>query len=290
MSKKNILVTGSNGQLGSELRILSKDFKSFKFYFTNRKELAVDDNLAIEKYFFEKKIDYCINCAAYTAVDKAEEEKDLAFEINAIAVRNLARICKSHNTRLIHISTDYVFNGNADTPYKESDKTDPVNFYGNTKLEGEKLAMQNNEQTIIIRTSWLYSSHGKNFVKTMIRFMQEKESIGVVNDQFGSPTYAADPAGAILKIINENDSPKPGIYHYCNKGIISWYDFAVRIKELLKSNCKVNPISTADYKTAAERPMYSAFDTTKIEKQFGLEIEGWRKSLEKCMKSIVHSP
>lgn len=283
MGKKNILVTGANGQLGSELLVLSKDYNSFKFYFTYRDELAVNDPLAIEKYFSGKRIDYCINCAAYTAVDKAEDEKELAFEINATAVRNLARVCKKYNTRLIHISTDYVFSGNAHTPYKESDKTVPVNLYGQSKLEGEMLAMQNNAQSIIIRTSWLYSSHGSNFVKTMIRLMQEKESIGVVNDQFGSPTYAVDLAGAILKIIEENESPKPGIYHYCNKGIISWYDFAVAIKEICGSECEVKPIATAAYPTAAKRPAYSAFNTTKIQAQFGVSIPPWEYSLAKCV-------
>jgi dTDP-4-dehydrorhamnose reductase len=283
VSKKHILVTGANGQLGNEFRVLAPAYKSFTFYFTDKEELAIDDPLAIERYFAGKKIDYCINCAAYTAVDKAEEEKETAFEINATAVRSLARSCKKHNARLIHISTDYVFDGNAVVPYKESGKTDPVNLYGQSKLEGERFAMENNEQSIVIRTSWLYSSYGKNFVKTMIRLMQEKERIGVVNDQSGSPTYAADLAGAILQIIAENDSPKAGIYHYSNKGIISWYDFAVAIKELLHSNCKVEPIPAAAYPTPAQRPGYSAFDTTKIERQFGIVIPGWKESLVKCV-------
>jgi len=252
--------------------------------------LPLGDQLVLEKYFSEKNIYYCINCAAYTFVDKAEEEKKLAFEINSHAVRDLARTCKKYKTQLIHISTDYVFNGNSKTTYTEFDKSDPVNVYGQSKLQGENFALENNPRTIIIRTSWLYSSYGKNFVKTMIRLMNEKESIQVVNDQVGSPTYAADLAKAIIKIIEENELPKPGIYHYCNKGIISWYDFANAIKQILKSDCKINPITTVDFPTAAKRPVNSGLNTTKIEKQFGITIPGWNESLVKCMEKIMKSP
>ena len=285
MDKKNILVTGSEGQLGTELRDLAGSTYNSKFYFASRVDLPIEDSLSLEKYFSENLPGYCINCAAYTAVDKAESEATLAFKINATAVGNLAAICKKYGTCLIHISTDYVFNGNAYLPYKESDATDPVNLYGATKLQGEELALKNNDQTIVIRTSWLYSSHGNNFVKTMLRLMKERTSIGVVNDQFGNPTYAADLAAAILQIIQNND-PKPGIYHYCNKGTITWYELACAIKEYSGSNCTVKPVDTSGYPTPAKRPAYSALDTTKIEEQFDLNISVWKESLERCIKRL----
>ncbi|MEJ7627181.1 MAG: dTDP-4-dehydrorhamnose reductase [Ferruginibacter sp.] len=287
MSKKNILVTGSNGQLGNEFRDLSENNNYFNFIFTDRSHLSIENETEVERYFSERKIDFCINCAAYTAVDKAEAEFELAMSANALAVRNLSRVCMKHNTRLVHISTDYVFNGTADKPYKESEITDPVNKYGESKREGELLALAVNPQIIIIRTSWLYSSHGKNFVKTMIRLMNEKERIGVVSDQMGSPTYAADLAQAILQIIEKNETPEPGIYHFSNKGMISWFDFAVAIKEIIKSKCIVDSIQTSDYPTPAARPGYSVFDTSKIQDQFGLVIPEWKESLKKCVNLMA---
>ena len=287
MSRKKILVTGSNGQLGMELQALQDKYDSFIFYFTDKDELDINDSRMLERYFSEKRPDYCINCAAYTAVDKAEIEKELAFAINATAVRNLALACKKHNSRLIHISTDYVFNGKAKKPYLESDKTDPVNVYGASKLQGEMHIMDINRLSIIIRTSWLYSSFGKNFVKTMKRLLEEKESINVVNDQVGSPTYAADLAAAILKIIDDNETPKAGIYHYSNKGAISWFEFANAIRELICSDCEIKPTDTKSYPTPAKRPAYSVFNSGKIETQFGLTIPGWRESLEKCIEIMI---
>lgn len=285
---KNILVTGANGQLGMEFRQLEKQFPSFHFLFVTKDELSIGDKDSVENYFSQHDIHYCINCAAYTAVDKAETEKDIALNINAAAVGNLASVCKKYNAVFIHFSTDYVFNGNATQPYKPADATDPVNFYGQTKLEGEQFAIANNNNSVIIRTSWVYSRFGKNFVKTMLKLMNEKESIGVVADQYGCPTYAADLASAVMQIIDSNKIT-PGIYHYCNEGVISWYQFATAIKELSNSKCVVNAITTADYPTPAKRPSYSALDTGSTISSFGLRIPGWKESLEHCLKLIEQS-
>lgn len=282
---KTILVTGANGQLGMEFRELSAGYPVFRFLFVSRDELPIDNKIALETFFSSNKIDHCINCAAYTAVDKSETEQDIAIAINATAVGELARLCKQYNAGFIHFSTDYVFNGNASEPYQPQDTTDPVNFYGETKLKGEQLALQHNAESMIIRTSWVYSAFGKNFVKTMLRLMAEKESIGVVSDQVGSPTYAADLAKAVMDIIHSGEE-RAGIFHYCNQGIISWYDFASAIKEISGSNCIVNPITTKDYSTPAKRPSYSALDTQKIQSAFGIEIPQWRESLERCMKQL----
>ena len=289
MSNKQltILVTGSNGQLGSELQVIAPLYVGFKFLFVAREELPIDNEDAVKKYFATHAIDYCINCAAYTAVDKAESEEENAFLINASAVENLAKTCEENKIQLIHVSTDYVFDGTANKPYKETDKTKPESVYGQSKMQGEELAEKNDPSTIIIRTSWLYSSFKNNFVKTMLRLMKEKESINVVNDQFGCPTYAADLAAAIMQIIVSGKSlENPGIYHYTNAGITNWYEFALAIKKLTGSNCNVNPITTAEYPTQAKRPAYSVLDTTKITSTFGLAIPEWEESLKRCLLLI----
>ena len=286
MSNKQltILVTGATGQLGNELQAIAPQYARFKFLFVSREKLAIENEDAVKDYFASHAIDYCINCAAYTAVDKAEAEEENAFLLNATSVANLAQICEENKTQLIHISTDYVFDGTASQPYKETDITNPVSVYGRSKLQGEELAMQNAPSTIIIRTAWLYSSFKNNFVKTMLRLMKEKESINVVSDQFGCPTYAADLAAAIMQIIASNQSKENrGIYHYSNAGIINWYEFAVALKKLTGSNCIVNPITTAQYPTAAKRPAYSVLDTTKIKETFKIDITDWESSLEKCL-------
>jgi dTDP-4-dehydrorhamnose reductase len=294
--KKTILVTGANGQLGNEIRVISTVYTGYNFLFVAKEDLAIDDPAAVKKYFTRYTIDYCINCAAYTAVDKAETEKEKAYLINAEAVGNLAMVCATHQTIFIHISTDYVFNGTAKTPYKETDTPSPVNLYGASKLKGEALALQNNPHSIIIRTSWVYAAFGNNFVKTMLRLMSERETINVVGDQLGCPTYAADLAGAIMQIVSQlqqgvvmlNDSlPASTIFNYSNKGIINWYEFATAIKELSGSKCIVNPIPSSQYPTPAKRPQYSVMDTTKIQQTFNLDIPEWKESLKNCLKILI---
>lgn len=291
INKKNILVTGADGQLGRELQAIAPSYSNYRFLFTDKTQLAIEDTSAVKKYFSFQQIDHCINCAAYTAVDNAETEKEKAFLINGVATGELAKVCQQYNTQLIHISTDYVFDGTAVTPYKESDPTSPVNSYGESKLMGEQLAMQNDPSTIIIRTSWMYSAYGNNFVKTMLRLMKEKESINVVNDQYGCPTYAADLAAAIMVIIDNLDSrqaaKQQGVFNYCNSGPINWFEFANAIKELSGSNCIVNPVPTLQYPTAAKRPQYTVLDTKKIRDTFNVSIPDWKLSLEKCLLQLA---
>jgi dTDP-4-dehydrorhamnose reductase len=283
---KTILITGAQGQLGREFKALQESFSQYHFLFTDRNELQIADENSVSNYFANNKIDVCVNCAAYTAVDKAEQERELATNVNATAVGYLAKACAKYNTQFIHISTDYVFDGTATTPYKPDDKTDPVNFYGQTKLDGELNAIKENENSIIIRTAWVYSSFGNNFVKTMMRLMNERESIGVVNDQRGAPTYAADLAAAIMQIIDKNNFVA-GIYHYSNKGNISWYDFAKEIAEQINTTSIINPITTAQFPTPATRPAYSVLNTEKICSTFGIEVKEWKDSLAKCIDIMM---
>jgi dTDP-4-dehydrorhamnose reductase len=285
MVKQKILVTGANGQLGKELKKIAPSFPPFDFIFLSKEDLPIHHFEMVRHYFNTYQPQYCINCAAYTAVDRAEQEKERVFQINGEAVGVLAAICKEHHTQLVHISTDYVFNGTATEPYKEDSPTNPQSVYGASKLEGEKQALQYNPDSIIIRTSWLYSEYGKNFVKTMAKLMKEKEEINVVNDQFGSPTYAADLAEAVMQIISLPEW-QAGIYNFSNEGIINWYDFAVAIKELIGSNCKINPIPTSQYPAPAKRPAYSVLDKTKIQKTFGIQLKDWKESLATCLAKI----
>jgi dTDP-4-dehydrorhamnose reductase len=256
--QQKILVTGSDGQLGMEL--------------------PLDNTITIQEKLQDWQPQYIINCAAYTAVDKAESEMEQAFAINADAAGSIALYCENSNARLIHISTDYVFDGRASVPYTEEAIPNPQSVYGFSKLEGEQQVMRNNPDAIIIRTAWVYSEFGKNFVKTMLRLMKEKEEIGVVNDQQGTPTNAADLASAIMAII-ASQQWRPGIYHFSNLGSISWYEFALAIKELSKSRCKVNPIPSASFPTPAKRPAYSVLDKTKIQESFGIRVRDWKESL-----------
>lgn len=285
---KTILITGANGQLGRCFQALSISNSHYSFLFTDKNSLQITDDDALNLFFKENKIDVCVNCAAYTAVDKAEIERDLAMEVNTNAVGYLAKTCKKYNTQFIHISTDYVFDGSANMPYKPEDKTNPVNFYGQTKLGGELNAIKENCASIIIRTAWVYSEYGNNFVKTMMRLMKDKESIGVVSDQRGAPTYAPDLAEAIMHIINKNNFVA-GIYNYSNKGNISWYDFAKEIAAQISTNCIVNPICTAQFPTPAARPAYSILDLQKIEKVFSIETFQWNTSLQKCISKLINS-
>jgi dTDP-4-dehydrorhamnose reductase len=280
-----ILVTGSNGQLGKELKAIAAAYTQFDFIFLSREDLPIHHFEMVRHYFSVYKPQYLINCAAYTAVDRAEDEKDKAFQVNAEAVGVLAAVCKENNCRFIHISTDYVFHGSANIPYKEDDAINPQGIYGLSKAEGEKEAMKYNPDSIIIRTAWVYSEFGKNFVKTMLKLMQEGEEVKVVNDQVGSPTYAADLAEAILNIIS-SEKWHPGIYHYTNEETITWFDFATAIKELSGSDCKVLPIPTSQFPTPAKRPAYSALDKSKFKTTFNLPIKNWKESLKECLKKL----
>lgn len=290
LKKPVIVVTGKDGQLGNELQVLSRQHPQYNFLFSDKDTFDITDKAVVDTYFAQHLPTVCINAAAYTAVDKAETERDLAIKVNSDAVGNLAMACSSHGTKFIHISTDYVFDGLATEPYKEEQKTNPVNFYGLTKLMGEEAALFNHPSSVIIRTSWVYSYYGSNFVKTMLRLMSEKTSINVVSDQFGSPTYARDLAEAIFKIIScsgeDKASAKGGIYHFSNSGVISWFDFALAIKELSGSSCSVLPIPTSAYPTPAKRPSYSVFDKSKISNVFGVEIKEWRQSLQNCFAEL----
>lgn len=281
----SILVTGANGQLGSELKKLSSAYSQYTFTFLTKDEFPLNDTERIKDYLKSNQFDFLINCAAYTAVDKAESEKELAWQINATAVSVLAAACRDNNIKFLHISTDYVFDGTAKDPYTVDDLTNPQTVYGASKLEGERLAINENSDAIIIRTSWVYSSYGNNFVKTMLRLFQEKEEISVVNDQIGSPTYAADLAGLIMKMISLGQW-YAGIYHFSNEGVISWYDFANAIKKISGSNCKISPISTSAYPTPAKRPAYSVLNKNKIQQLYGIQFRDWKESLADCLKEI----
>lgn len=283
--KQSILITGANGQLGTEFKQISKFFPHYHFVFASRDELDIADADSVNNFFNSSALSYCINCAAYTAVDKAETETEQAYNVNSRATENLAKASEEYNTRFIHISTDYVFDGTASSPYKEDSKTNPVSVYGKSKLEGEQKAIKANPDSVIIRTAWVYSQFGKNFVKTMLRLMNDKPEIGVVSDQVGSPTYAADIATAIMKIISSGDW-YPGIYHFSNQGIISWHEFATAIKELSGSNCKVNPITTDQYPTPAKRPAYSVMDSSKISTTYNISLINWKQSLQTCLERI----
>ncbi len=287
--KPSILITGANGQLGTELRQLEELYPDFHFIFLTREELPLDSTEKIRAGFKTYQPVFCINCAAYTAVDKAETEKDLAFQINGEAVGILAAVCAEQNCRFIHISTDYVFDGTATNPYTPNDTTNPQSVYGASKLAGEQRAMQLNPDSIIIRTSWVYSEFGKNFVKTMLRLMADRAEIGVVNDQLGSPTYAADLAAAIMHII-VSGKWHPGIYHFSNKGIISWYELAVAIRDAIGSNCRVNPIPTSAYPTPARRPAYSVMDSSLLAERYGIVAQPWQERLKICLQQIEKAP
>ncbi|OFY62736.1 MAG: dTDP-4-dehydrorhamnose reductase [Bacteroidetes bacterium RIFCSPLOWO2_02_FULL_36_8] len=294
MQKKNILVTGCNGQLGSEIRLLANNaIPGFNFLFENHISLDVINTPLLARYFDEHPIDYCINCAAYTSVDKAESEPDKAFLINSTAPGKLARICESKGTFFIHFSTDFVFDGNHSIPYKENDTPNPISIYGKTKENGEQEVIKAGGNFLIIRTSWVYSSFGLNFIKTILRLAREKKEIGVVYDQTGCLTYASDLGKAVVKIVQSIDKNpelsknRTGIYHYSNEGITSWYDVAHEVVKKSGLKCKVNPIETHQYPTPAKRPAYSVLNKSKIKDTFGIQIPHWEESLDVCLKILV---
>lgn len=288
---KRILVTGSNGQLGNEIKRQSRE-SGQEFIFTNAAELDITNKKQVEEYISQSKPDFLINCAAYTNVEKAEDDESSARRINALAPGYLAESCDRHNVKMIQISTDYVFDGTNYRPYNEVDAVNPLSAYGRTKLEGESLVKLALNNSMIIRTSWLYSIFGNNFVKTMIRLGKEKKELTVVNDQVGTPTNAADLAKLLVLIVIEDGSGKsnfiPGIYHFSNEGVCSWYDFARTIMELGGINCKVLPVESKDYPTRVIRPFYSVLNKAKVRNTFGVEVPYWKDSLEKCLKELIN--
>lgn len=289
--QKNILVTGSNGQLGNEIRRISVNHENnFRFFFTDIAELDITDVKAVESFVKENNIKYIINCAAYTAVDKAEDDVDLCYKINSDAVTNLGIAAANNKAKVIHISTDYVYDGTADKPYIETDTVNPQSVYGKSKLKGELELSKACPESIIIRTAWLYSVFGNNFVKTMIKYGKERDTLNVVADQTGTPTNAADLAHAIIKILDfsEANEFKAGTYLYSNEGVTTWYDFTLAIhKQAGITTCKVNPITTDQYPTKASRPGYSVLDKTKVKSTFNLSIPKWEESLNICIKELL---
>lgn len=285
--KKNILITGANGQLGKEMQKLLENSNNFCTHFTDIEELDITNLNAVENFTITHNIQYIINCAAYTAVDLAENNIEIAEEINHIAVENIGKAAFKANARVIHVSTDYVFDGTSCRPYIEEDKTNPQSVYGITKLNGEKALVKILPNChIVIRTSWLYSSYGKNFVKTMLNLGKTKNNLNVVADQIGTPTHAGDLANVIYQIIS-GDKWIPGIYHFSNEGVCSWYDFTKMIHKIAGiTGCSVKPISTEEYPSLAKRPAYSVLNKTKIKKTFGVEIPYWIDSLEKCINEL----
>lgn len=285
----NILVTGSNGQLGNELRRIVEDKdKINKYYFTDIADLDITDKNAVTDFLIKNNIDIVVNCAAYTNVDKAEDDKEKADLINHIGPKNLAEVCRDKNGLLIHVSTDYVFDGTKNTPYTEKDETNPLGVYGITKLNGENAIISSGCEYVIIRTSWLYSSFGNNFLKTIQKLTAEKDSINVVFDQVGTPTYAGDLATVINNIIlNDNKNIKNQVYHFSNEGVCSWYDFAIAINEAFGHNCKVLPCHSDEFPSKVTRPNFSVMDKTKIKKKLGIKIPYWKSSMQKCVKTFA---
>ena len=287
---KNILVTGAYGQLGNEVRILSANYPEYNFMFTDVDSLDICDKDELIDFVTGNDIRYIINCAAYTAVDKAEDDTELCEKINATAVKNLGIAAAEAGAGIIHVSTDYVFDGTSCRPYTEDMPTKPCSVYGKTKLKGEKNLLKVCPNAIVIRTAWLYSPFGNNFVKTMIKLGSERESLNVIFDQVGTPTYAEDLADAILKAMDQTidtDHDKGGVYHFSNEGVCSWYDFTLKIHEIAGiKTCKVNPIETKDDPTKAARPHYSVLNKTKIKQAFNITIPHWEASLKNCIKEL----
>ena len=282
---KNILITGANGQLGNEMRVLSEENKEYTYFFTDVAELDICNEQSVMDFVKANHIQVIVNCAAYTAVDKAEENIEFCTKLNADAVGYLAKAAEANQAEFIQISTDYVFDGTAHTPYRETEPTCPNSVYGSTKLAGEQNALTLCSRAMVIRTAWLYSTFGNNFVKTMIRLGKERDSLGVIFDQIGTPTYARDLARAIYAAIRQGITP--GVYHFSNEGVCSWYDFTKAIHRLADiKDCKVNPLHTEEYPTPAKRPHYSVLDKTKIKNTYHIEIPYWMDSLQSCIAQL----
>lgn len=282
---KHLLITGANGQLGSEMRRLAAEHPQFGYHFTDSTELDITDRRAVMAYVEEHPVDCIVNCAAYTAVDRAEDDHEACRLLNALAPGYLADAAQAYGAALVHVSTDYVFDGTQHVPYVETDPTCPATVYGRTKLEGEREVLSRCRRAMVVRTAWLYSSFGNNFVKTMLRLGREKESLGVIFDQVGTPTYARDLAEAIFAALCQGIVP--GVYHFSNEGVCSWYDFTKAIHRLAGiTTCRVRPLHTAEYPAKAPRPHYSVLDKTKIKQTYGIEIPHWEESLARCLKEL----
>lgn len=287
--KTRIIVTGAYGQLGSEIKFLSSQFPDYQFFYSDVDTLDITNWRAVYQYFDTVQPHFCVNCAAYTAVDKAESEPQKATKINVTAVKYLAKACLKHQARLIHLSSDYVYHNSINRPLVETDKTNPQSVYALTKLKGDKMALSVSSENIIIRSSWIYSSFGHNFLKTMLRLGRERNSLNIVYDQVGVPAYARDIATAILAIIGKllaTNHPLGGVYHFAPSGVTCWYDYARTIFELENIDCQVNPILTRDYPTPAKRPSFSLLNCEKIQTAFDLKIPYWKDSVRKCLEVI----
>lgn len=285
---KKILVTGANGQLGQCLQKISSQFEEFEFIFTDSETLDITNKEEVNDFFWQNAPDFCINAAAYTAVDLAETEVEKAFLVNADGTENLAEACAENNAQFIHVSTDYVFDGENNLAYTEEDFTNPLGVYGASKLAGDELALEVNPCSVILRTSWVYSEFGKNFVKTMLNLFATKDELNIVADQFGQPTNANDLAEAIMKII-KSEKITPGIFNFSNLGRISWFDFAEKIAELSEAKIKLNAIETSQYPTPAKRPKNSVLDLDKISKTYAIQLKPWEESLEDCVQILQNN-
>lgn len=282
---ENVLITGCNGQLGNEMQLLAKGNNQFRYFFTDVAELDITDEVAIRNFVEENQIDCIVNCAAFTAVDKAEDSEELCDKLNNVAPGYLAKAVNERGGCMVQVSTDYVFDGTNHTPYREDEPTCPATVYGRTKLAGEEAVMKNCPRSVVIRTAWLYSTFGNNFVKTMIRLGKEKENLGVIFDQIGTPTYARDLAAVIFAVLNQGIVP--GIYHFSNEGVISWYDFTKAIHRIAGiTTCKVRPLHTEEYPAPAPRPHYSVLDKTKIKDTYHIEVPYWEDSLRECINLL----
>jgi dTDP-4-dehydrorhamnose reductase len=283
----NIAIFGANGQLGQSFRKISRDIGEFSLFFTDVEQVDICKAQEVKAYLLDNGIDVIVNAAAYTAVEKAEEEEEIAWRLNAKAVSDMARTAKDENIFMIHISTDYVFDGKNHKPYQETDRTGPLSVYGKTKLAAEKAMLTSSVSGVILRTSWLYSEYGNNFLKTMLRLSQQRKEIEVVSDQIGTPTYATDLAGMIQEIIRQKDHTQPTkVYHFSNEGVASWYDFAVEIVRLTGNDCEIIPILSKDYKTLVQRPFYCVLDKQNIKSRYNWKIPHWRDSVKECLRHV----